>query len=306
MLHAFSENAALFELPGRGRIKAFGEDRKRLLHAMSTNHVQQLEPGQGCYAFFLSAQGRVLSDVTILAQSDHLLLDVEPDRRAFIMEHLDKYIIADDVTLEDVSDQQTTLALEGPAAAEILESIGAPTPINDFDSVEWADRLVARTNYTGAAGFHIYISPLDAPVLRETLLDARAVEVSAETVEIARLLHAKPLYGVDITEANLPQETQLTHALHFSKGCYLGQEIVERVRSRGHVNKVLTRLQLPTPAAPGAKVMSGEKEVGAVTSSAFDPRNNVTVALAYVRVEALAPTAPALTVTSPDSAAPAS
>lgn len=298
MLQAFFENAALFELSGRGRIKVLGEDRKRLLHAMTTNHVQQLEPGQGCYAFFLSAQGRVLSDVTILAQQDHLLLDVEPARRAFIMEHLDKYIIADDVTLEDVSDLQTTLALEGPAAAEILESIGAPVPVNDYDSAEWAGRLIVKTSYTGATGFHIYISPLDAPVLRETLLDARAVEASPELIETARLLHAKPLYGVDITEANLPQETKLDHALHFSKGCYLGQEIVERVRSRGHVNKVLTRLQLETPTAPGAKVLSGEKEVGAVTSAAFDPRNNVTVALAYVRVEALAPTAPAPTVAS--------
>ncbi len=298
MLQAFFENAALFELSGRGRIKVLGEDRKRLLHAMTTNHVQQLEPGQGCYAFFLSAQGRVLSDVTILAQQDHLLLDVEPARRAFIMEHLDKYIIADDVTLEDVSDQQTTLALEGPAAAEILESIGAPIPINDYDSVEWAGRLIVKTSYTGAVGFHIYISPLDAPILRETLLDARAVEASAESIETSRLLHARPLYGVDITDANLPQETKLDHALHFAKGCYLGQEIVERVRSRGHVNKVLTRLQLTTPAAPGAKVLSGEKEVGAVTSAAFDPRNNVTVALAYVRIEALAPTAPAPTVAS--------
>jgi aminomethyltransferase len=298
MLQAFFENAALFELPGRGRIKVLGEDRKRLLHAMTTNHVQQLEPGQGCYAFFLSAQGRVLSDVSILAQPDHLLLDVEPSRRSFLMEHLDKYIIADDVTLEDVSDQQTTLALEGPAAAEILESIGAPVPVNDYDSVEWAGRLIVRTSYSGASGVHIYISPLDAPVLRETLLDARAVEASPEAIETSRLIHAKPLYGVDITDANLPQETQLTHALHFSKGCYLGQEIVERVRSRGHVNKVLTRLQLETPAVAGAKVCSGEKEVGAVTSAAFDPRNNVTVALAYVRVEALAPTAPAPTVAS--------
>jgi aminomethyltransferase len=214
------------------------------------------------------------------------------------MEHLDKYIIADDVTLEDVSDQQTTLALEGPAAGEILESIGAPVPVNDYDSVEWAGRLIVRTSYSGASGFHIYISPLDAPVLRETLLDARAVEASPEAIETSRLIHAKPLYGVDITDANLPQETQLTHALHFSKGCYLGQEIVERVRSRGHVNKVLTRLQLETPAVAGAKVYSGEKEVGAVTSAAFDPRNNVTVALAYVRVEALAPTVPAPTVAS--------
>jgi tRNA-modifying protein YgfZ len=287
MLQAFFENAGLFELPGRGRIRALGEDRKRLLHAMTTNHVQQLETGQGCYAFFLNAQGRILSDVTILAQSDHLLLDVEPASREFVLAHIDKYIIADDVSVEDVSDSQTTLALEGPAAGEILASIGAPVPANYFDSREWANRLVVKTSYTGAGGFHIYLDPLDAPILRETLADARAVEADSQSVETARLLHARPRYGVDITDANLPQETQLTHALHFTKGCYLGQEIVERIRSRGHVNKLLTRLQLSEVPAAHAKLHADGKEVGEVTSAVLDPRNRVAVALAYVRAEVL-------------------
>lgn len=289
MLPAFFENAALFELPSRGRIRALGEDRKRLLHAMTTNHVQQLEPGQGCYAFFLNAQGRILSDVTVLALADHLLLDVEPTRAAFVFEHLDRYIIADDVTLENVTDSQTTLALEGPAASEILESIGAPVPANDYDHADWAGRLIVRTSYSGAPGFHIYINTLDAPIVRETLLDARAQEVSPDVVETARLLHGRPLYGVDIVETTLTAETGLTHAMHFSKGCYIGQEIVERVRSRGHVNKQLARLQIESaePPAPGDKVMAGEKEAGTITSAAYDPRNNVYTALAIVRVEHL-------------------
>jgi aminomethyltransferase len=262
----------LFELPGRGRIKAFGEDRKRLLHAMTTNHVQQLEPGQGCYAFFLSAQGRILSDVTILAQADHLLLDLEPAQRTPIFQHLDKYIIADDVTLEDASDQQTTLALEGAEAKEILESIGAPVPANDYDSVVWAGRVIVKTSYTGVAGYHIYLSPLDAPIVKETLEDAGAKPAGEDDVEAIRILNGKPRYGVDITDANLPAETQQTHALHFSKGCYLGQEIVERVRSRGHVNKVLTRIEF-----------EGEAPAGTITSQTTDPATNKTVALAYIR-----------------------
>lgn len=262
----------LFELPGRGRIKASGEDRKRLLHAMSTNHVQQLEPGQGCYAFFLSAQGRIQSDVTILCREDHLLLDVEPAQRTPVFQHLDKFIIADDVTLEDLSDQQTTLAVEGPEAAEILTAIGAELPASDYGSVEWAGRLVVRTTYTGAPGFHIYLSPLDAPILRETLEDAGARPATADEVEHARILHGKPRYGVDIVDTTLPQETQLAHALHFSKGCYLGQEIVERIRSRGHVNKVLKRIEF-----------EGDAPEGTVTSRTTDPATGKTVALAYVR-----------------------
>ncbi len=262
----------LFELPGRGRIKVFGEDRKRLLHAMTTNHVQQLEPGQGCYAFFLSAQGRIQSDVTILAQADHLLLDVEPGQREKIFGHLDKFIIADDVTLEDSSESETTLAVEGPDAEAILASIGAPTPAGEYDSASWAGRLVVKTTYTGAPGFHIYLSPLDAPIVKEALEDAGAKPVSEAEIEAARILNGKPLYGVDIMDTNLPQETQLTHALHFSKGCYLGQEIVERVRSRGHVNKVLQRVEF-----------EGAPPTGTIMSSTVDPATGKTVALAYVR-----------------------
>lgn len=268
----------LFELSGRGRIQAFGEDRKRLLHAMTTNHVQQLEPGQGCYAFFLSAQGRILSDVTILARPDHLLLDVEPAQREAIYAHLDKYIIADDVTLSDITDEQTTLAVEGPEARSILEAFGMPVPEEDYASAEYAGRLIVRTTYTGAPGYHIYLSPLDAPVVREQLLDAGVREAGLDDVEISRILHGRPLYGKDITDANLPQETQLTQALHFTKGCYLGQEIVERVRSRGHVNKVLARDEWDGDPPEGALIH--------LTSRTTDPVTGRTVTLGYRRPDA--------------------
>lgn len=264
----------LFELPHRGRIKAFGDDRKRLLHAMTTNHVQQLEPGQGCYAFFLSAQGRIQSDVTILAQPDHLLLDLEPAQAGPIYAHLDKYIIADDVTLENATETQTTLALEGPRAKEILEQIGAPIPEADYASLPWADRLIVKTTYTGAPeSYHIYLSPLDAPILKETLEDAGATPASEDEVDTQRILNGKPLYGKDILDTNLTAETGLPHALHFSKGCYLGQEIVERVRSRGHVNKVLQRIEFENEPPAGATI----------TSQTQDPKTNKTVALAYLR-----------------------
>ncbi len=287
MLQAFFESTALFELPGRGRILASGEDRKRLLHAMTTNHVQQLEPGQGGYAFFLNAQGRILSDVHVLALPESLLLDVTPGRRAFAMEHLDKYIIADDVQLEDLSEQQTTLALEGPKAAEVLAAIDAPIPVNDYDIVAWAGRWIAKISYTGAPGYQIFVNTLDAPVLKETLLDAGAIEAHDDEVEAARIAHGQPLYGVDITDANLPQETQLASALHFTKGCYLGQEIVERVRSRGHVNKLLSRFRIsaPEPPAAHARIMAGEKDAGVITSAAYDPRTASYAALGYLRAE---------------------
>ena len=109
---ALREDAAWLDLSGRGKIRATGEDRARLLHAMTTNQVETLKPGEGCYAFFLSAQGRILADVNLLCFEDHFLLDTEPETRTKVYEHLDRYIIADDVTLEDQTDRIATIAIE--------------------------------------------------------------------------------------------------------------------------------------------------------------------------------------------------
>ena len=123
---ALRESAAWIDLSTRGKICVNGDDRARLLHAITTNHIQQLTPGTGCYVFILNAQGRVLADANILCREDHLLLDTEPEIRERIYAHLDHYIIADDVTLEDTAARTTTLAVEGPRSAEVLARIGAP------------------------------------------------------------------------------------------------------------------------------------------------------------------------------------
>ena len=279
--------AVLFELENRGRIRASGEDCKRLLHAMTTNHVEQLSPGQGCYAFFLNANGRILSDVNILAAPDSLLLDVEPASRDFVLAHLDKFIIADDVTLADESDQWTTLAVEGPDAAELLTTAEIPLPAAELDSLPWAGRLVVKASYTGQPGYWILVPPLDAPIVREALLLAGAAELTPTKADAIRITQGKPRFGVDFSEAHLVQETQLMHAVHFQKGCYLGQEIVERVRSRGQVHRRLVALRIAgeAPIAPHTKVMAGEKEAGEITSST--PLDGETAAIGIVRAELL-------------------
>ena len=119
-------NARFLDVSARGKIRITGEDRARLLHAMSTNHIQQLQPSQGCYAFFLSAQGRILADAIVLCRPDHLLLDTEPETREKLFQHIDKYIIADDAYVEDVTGQLRTIAVDGPGAALLLEKLGAP------------------------------------------------------------------------------------------------------------------------------------------------------------------------------------
>ena len=280
---ALRESAAWLELAGRGKIVARGQDRARLLHAMTTNHVEQLAPGGGCYAFFLDAQGHILGDVNLLAFEDHHLLDTEPETAARLRDHLERYIIADDVTLEDQTASVATLALEGPKAPELLASLGAAVPGTDYSHSSWGSRTVARIR---PALLYVF-APLDD---REALVvefeSAGAVAAGAEDALVVRLEQGRPRYPDDITEAHIPQETQLLHAVHFNKGCYLGQEIVERVRSRGHVNRLLVRLCLDglEPPPRGARV-----EGGSVMSAAFSPALGRVIAFAYVRADLARP-----------------
>lgn len=284
---ALRESAAWFDLSTRGRIRATGEDRKRLLHALTTNHVQELAPGQGLYAFFLNAQGRVLADAVILCAEDHLLLSTEQEMRLKVFEHIDRFIIADDVALEDATETSCEFALEGPQAAEFLATLGAPLPEAEYNWKLWNDVTVLRATATGQAGFRL-IAPIEKKAELQGLLASRAPEASDGDVLAVRLENSRPRYGDDITERYIAHETGQLQALHFQKGCYLGQEIVERVRSRGLVNRQLTPLSISGTTIPvqGDKIFDGEKAVGEVTSAAWSPSGNSVRALAYLRLEA--------------------
>jgi folate-binding protein YgfZ len=279
---ALRERAAWIDLSSRGKIKLTGEDRARLLHAMSTNHIEQLTPGTGCYAFFLNDKGRILADANVLCRPDHFLLDVEPEARGPLYLHLDRYIIADDVTLEDVTDTLATIAVEGPRAVEVMERAGAPIPQAEYATVEWGDWLVARLNSTGSLGFFLFLPEADRPALIARLEAVGAQPGDSEAARVVRLEHGKPRFGEDISERFLAQEANQPHALHFSKGCYLGQEIVERVRSRGQIHRVLKPLTLETtePPAPGSKLENATE----ITSAAYSLALGKVVALGYVRI----------------------
>jgi tRNA-modifying protein YgfZ len=225
---ALRENRAYTDVSARGRIRVTGEDRARLIHALTTNHIQQMKPGDQVYAFFLTAQGRIVSDCYITAFDDYLLLDIEPHVRHAVIKHIDHYIIADDVTLEDVTD--------------------------------------ATFSLIAAGGRRVY-GPLDEK--ERTVAALALVPATADDFEAYRVEHFHPVFGRDFTASTLPQETGLGYALHFTKGCYLGQEIVERIRSRGHVNRVLVGLKAGagTNIPIAAKVHLNGEEIGQVTSS---------------------------------------
>jgi tRNA-modifying protein YgfZ len=294
---ALRTSTAWVDLSSRGKIIATGDDRARLLHAMLTNHIQQLQPGDGCYAFFLNAQGRILTDVNVFCRADDLLLDVEPETRHLVYEHLDKYIIADDVTLQDVTDRTATIDLEGPQAHEFARRLEIPVPEKAWAHTIWNDVAVANVTFTGAPALRFFAPLEQKPRLVEQFQNAGAPEAGPEAARVVRLEHFKPRYGDDIFGTTLTQETQQMHAVHFSKGCYLGQEVVERVRSRGLVHRLLVGVEIDSAEIPerDTRVFHGEENAGKITSAAFSPALGKVVAMAYVRRE-LAEPGTALTV----------
>jgi len=284
---ALRKRAAYLDLAGRGKIKASGEDRARLLHAMTTNHIQNLAPGGGCYAYFLTAQGRILADVNVFCRPDHFLLDTEPETRAKIFEHLDKFIIADDVVVEDLTAEMATIAVEGPEAAAVLTRIGAPTPERDFENSEWGRCLVCRVSYTGGPGYFVFVPAGERDALITRLAAAGAEAADEQAFRTVRIENGRPRYGEEISERYLAQETNQPRALHFQKGCYLGQEIVERVRSRGQVHRVLVPVTIDTADAPAAGTIltADDQKAGEIASAAYSPASGKSVALAYIRTE---------------------
>ncbi|HEV1284385.1 MAG TPA: glycine cleavage T C-terminal barrel domain-containing protein [Bryobacteraceae bacterium] len=283
---ALRMHAAWIDLSARGKIRASGEDRARLLHAMTTNHVNQLKPGGGCYAFFLNAQGRILGDVNLFCFEDHFLLDTEPETRHKLYEHLDRYIIADDVTLADETDRVSTIAVEGPEAAEALAKLGAPTPETLYSTATWGRaRTVAHVDSTGMGGFFVFVPSEDKPRLIEELEGAGAVAATHEDATIVRIENGRPRYGEEITERFLVQETGQLQAVHFSKGCYLGQEIVERVRSRAQIHRILRRVEIDSQEVPpaGAKFKVADADAGEIVSAVLSPALGKVVAMAYMR-----------------------
>jgi folate-binding protein YgfZ len=282
---ALRQSAAWLDVSSRGRLRIGGEDRARLVNAMTTNQVQTLPPGQGCYLFFLNAQGRILGDANLFCFEDHLLLDTEPETRQKLFEHLDRYIIADDVTVEDITEITAAITVEGPRAETMLRALGAEVPSEPHSWTSWGSRTIARVGATGSGGFCIFVPAEEKAGLVKQL--ASIPEAAPEDARTVRIEHGRPRYGEEITERYLVQETGQLQAVNFSKGCYLGQEIVERVRSRAQIHRLLQRVDIDTSEVPaaGTKLTSGDADAAEIASAAYSPALGKVVAMAYVRVQ---------------------
>ena len=286
---ALRERAAWLDLSLRGKIRITGEDRARLLHAMSTNSVEDLVIGAGIYLFFLNEKGRILADGYLYNFGKDILLETEPETLGKIRDHLDRFIIADDVTLQDETDDWAAIGLEGPRSIEIGADVGLSVPESKYAVQEWGSGFIARVASSSSEGLRIFLPPAERDRLVEHLQAAGIPNASLSEARTVRIENGIPRYGEEITERYLVHETQALHAVHFNKGCYLGQEIVERVRSRGQVHRLLTpiRIQSNTAPEPGTKLNVGGVDIAEVASAAYSPALGEVVALAYVRREAV-------------------
>lgn len=285
---ALRASAAWLDLSERGKIRVTGEDRARLVHAMTTNDVKSLAPGAGLYAFFLNEKGRILADAYIYNFGESYLLDTEPETGEKVFQHLDRYLIADDAELIDETGKWDVLAIEGPNALETAASLGIAVPAAQNAAAPWNDGFAARVRSAGAYGVRVFLPTGGKQVFIERLTALGIPQADAEAARVVRIENGLPRYGEEITERYLVQETQQMHAVHFHKGCYLGQEIVERVRSRGQVHRVLAPLRIKTamPPEPGTKLTAAGADAAEIASAVYSPALGEVVALAYVRTEA--------------------
>jgi folate-binding protein YgfZ len=297
-LAALLQGAGVSRLDQMGWIRVTGEDRVRWLNGMVTNSIQQLKPGEGNYNFLLSVQGRIQGDATIFAEPDALLMETATSQVPALMPLLDRFIIMDDVELADVTATRAGLMVAGPQAASLLAKIGLN--VEDLGTLEersmsWNTAQITAFHAYGplVPRFELWTDLETAPKLIEALRSTDAVFCEAQSLEWLRILEGTPLYGTDIRDRELPQETGQDRALHFSKGCYLGQEIVERIRSRGNVHRTFSAFRLDGDLPPAGSLLDADgKQVGELTSVAVIPLptdngDTIQLGLGYVRREAL-------------------
>jgi folate-binding protein YgfZ len=313
---ALRKTAGVIDLSFRSRICLTGADRVRFLHGQVTNDVKKLRAGESCYAAITTAKGKMESDLNIFALADELLLDFEPGLTEKISRRLEKFIVADDVQIVEAAPHYGLLSVQGPKAVDVVRALGlfAEIPAKPFASVKISDATLGEIYLANNArlfsfplpakrgegeatptGFDLFVpnnslgAVADKLIAAAKVVDGRAVGWTA--FETARIEAAIPRFGADMDETNIPLECAIeSRVVTYDKGCYIGQEVINRIHSVGHVNKELRGLRLaddlPSLPVRGDKLLHAGKEIGYVTSAVKSPTLNANIALGYVRCEA--------------------
>lgn len=288
---AITSGAGVVSLADWTLVELTGDDRAAFFHSFCTNEIRKLTAGSGCEAFITSVQGKVLAHVLVLCLADSLLLVAPPDLGEKIVSHLDRYLINEQVELHDRTLTKRVLMCVGPKSEDLLmRRLDGPVPRERLASVvadfEGHAAIITRVDLAGPLGFLVIGTVADVDAWSSTLQEAGAMLCGEEAWQTARIEAGTPLYGVDISAENLPQEIGRDElAISFVKGCYLGQETVARIDAMGHVNKQLVGLRSSDSEVPppGTELTADGRVVGKVSSSAFSPRLKAALALAQVR-----------------------
>jgi len=290
---ALLEGCGHYDLSWQAKLVLSGEDRVRWLNGMVTNNIRDLAVGHGVYCFVLTAQGRIVADLVAYNRGDYLLVTTDHSQVQTVKDTFDHYIIMDDVEVADISDKLAAVGLAGPQSARLLETAGisasrlAPGQVADL---VWRNIgiTVVRSTHPHWDGYEVWLAPDHTPTVWDALATAGAIPAGSEALEWYRIAQGVPRYGIDLSQRDLPQETEQKHALNFTKGCYIGQEIVERIRARAILHRTFTGFVLEgEPPKTGTKITDGDKNIGEITSSARIPfpSGERTVGLGYLRRE---------------------
>src|SRR2546423_1634394 len=276
--------------PERTLLSLTGRDRTRWLNGMVSNNIRDLAVGHGVYAFVLTPQGHIQADVYGFNRGESLLVETDRAQTETVLRIFRKYIIMDKVEIEDLSEKITVFGITGSKSGEALASLGLSKDLSalQVQDANWngATLTLVRGDNPGFPNYEVWVPAEHAESIWNALLKAGAVEVHEQTLETFRILCGIPKVGQDTREKTLPQETGQERALNFNKGCYIGQEIVERIRARGAVHKTFVGFVVKgTAPNPGAKIQSEGKEVGEITSVSAEPLKGKRLALGYVRSE---------------------
>ena len=297
---AVREGAGLRDRSDLGKAEVEGRDRASFLQGMLSNDVKALAPGQGCAAAFLDAHGKVMALLRVYALADRLLLELPPRLTEKTLQLLDKYLISEKVSFAPMDEAYAVLSLQGPRAPALLEGLaGGPIDAAPHAHAEVTlggirARVIQRSEFGPLPGYFLWMAPDESPALARALLEAGAVSVNDEAAEVLRVEGGEPVFGIDVDETVLLPELRREDLISYTKGCYIGQELVARVKYRGHVNRALAGLRLEGEMVPrpGAPVVAEGKEIGRLTSSVRSLALGLPIALGYLRREYLEPGTP--------------
>lgn len=289
---ALTNSAGFTRLANHGLIRLTGEDRLAFFHNFCTNEIKKLEPREACEAFILNSKGKILNFVHAINMQDELLLyghgqDVQPT-----VEHLDKFLIREDVTLEDATGDWTGLFVSGAASYSSLTQLAGKLPTkNRFSRAQIHNYEVTLGNLEIAGfGYLILACESQLSAIENALKEFGVVECGQDALHVTRIENETPWHELDISENNLPQELQRdSQAINFNKGCYLGQETVARIDARGRVNRLLVSLRFPAqsptdpPPAAGDELTVDGQPAGTICSVAFSFREQCHIGLGFVK-----------------------